>query len=194
LAVDIQSITMDLVHIDTRRLLLTGISPGDMTNIFERLPKPEVKKILGHRSEEAYLKEAFKQKSGYSSHNRSFLLFLLTDKASETIIGRCGLHKWNVEHKRAEIGYVMADARFKGKGLMTEAIKAIIDYGFTKMKLNRTEALVGIGNVPSLRIMEKFKFKKEGILRQYFHISTQFEDSVLFSKLYCEYIDEKSNR
>ena len=87
----------------------------------------------------------------------------------------------------------MEDERFKGKGLMTEAINAIIDYGFNKLNLNRIEALVGIGNVPSLRLMERYNFKKEGVLRQHYHVSDNFEDSLLFSKLYCEYIDEKTN-
>jgi ribosomal-protein-alanine N-acetyltransferase len=185
---------MNFKTIETSRLVLKGISPEDMKYIFENLTKPEIKKTLGHRSEEDYRKEEFKYKNGYSSYNRSFILFLLTDKDSDIIIGRCGLHNWNMEHKRAEIGYIMEDESFKGKGLMTEAVKAIIDYGFTNLNLNRIEALVGIGNVPSLRIMEKYNFKKEGVLRQHDYISDKFEDSVLFSKLHCEYIDEKAIR
>lgn len=126
---------MNFETIETSRLILKGISPDDMKYIFENLTKPEIKKILGHRSEEDYRKEEFKHKNGYSSFNRSFMLFLLTDKESNNIIGRCGLHNLNIEHKRAEIGYIMEDESFKSKGLMTEAINAIIDYGFNKMNL-----------------------------------------------------------
>jgi ribosomal-protein-alanine N-acetyltransferase len=165
-----------------------------MKYIFDNLTKFEIKKILGHRSEEDYLKEEDKHNNGYSSYNRSFMLFLLTDKESGNIIGRCGLHSWNTEHKRAEIGYVIADESYKRKGLMSEAVKAIIDYGFKKMNLNRIEALVGIGNAPSLRLMEKYDFKKEGLLRQHFHVSGTYEDAVLFSKLYSEYIVEKTKK
>lgn len=86
-----------------------------MKNIFENLPKTEIKKILGHRSDEDYKKEELKHKKGYASYNRSFLLFLLTDKESNNIIGRCALHNWNVEHKRAEIGYIMEYENFKRK-------------------------------------------------------------------------------
>jgi len=185
---------MSFVYLETSRLILKGISPGDMKYIFEHLTKPEIKKILGHRSEEDYRKEEFKYKNGYSSYNRNFLLFLLTDKESNTIIGRCGIHNWNKEHRRAEIGYIMEDESFRRKGLMTEAICAIIDYGFNYMKLNRIEALVGIENAPSLRLMKKYNFKKEGVLKQHLHISNQFEDSVLFSRLYCDYINEKKNQ
>ena len=82
--------------------------------------------------------------------------------------------------------------RFKRKGLMSEAVSAIIDHGFNKMNLNRIEALVRIGNVPSLRLMEKFHFIKEGVLRQHYYISDKYEDSILFSKLNNEYINEKN--
>lgn len=185
---------MNFEIVETTRLLLNGLSPIDMKHIFENYTKPEIKRILGHHSEEDYQKEEFKYKNGYSSYNRSFKLFLMTDKASNTIIGRCGIHNWNPEHRRAEIGYVMQNENYKRKGLMTETLGAIIEYGFNKMNLNRIEALVGIGNVPSLRLMEMFNFIKEGILRKHYYASGKYEDSVLFSKLYDEYIDEKDKR
>jgi [ribosomal protein S5]-alanine N-acetyltransferase len=182
---------MNFEIIETQRLLLKGLSPGDMQFIFEQYPKAEIKIILGHRTEEEFKKEAYKQKNGYSSYNRSFKLFLITAKATGYIIGRCGIHNWNVEHRRAEIGYVMEDEQYKRKGLMTEALGTIIEYGFTTMNLNRIEALVGSGNNPSLKLMEKYNFIKEGLLREHFYTEGKYEDSVLFSKLYREYISEQ---
>jgi ribosomal-protein-alanine N-acetyltransferase len=181
---------MNFEIIETERLILKGLSPADMKYIFEQHSKPEIKRILGHHSEEDYQKEESKYRNGYASYNRSFLLFLLTDKASDTIIGRCGLHNWNAEHRRAEIGYVMEDERYKKKGLMAEALGAVIKYGFTKMNLHRIEALVGTGNVPSLRLMEKNNFIREGLLREHYFIDDKYEDSALFSKLHKEYIAE----
>jgi ribosomal-protein-alanine N-acetyltransferase len=182
---------MDFEIIETNRLILSGISPEQMTYIFENLPKDEIKRILGHRSEEDYQKEESKHKNGYSSYNRSFILFLMTDKTSNIIIGRCGIHNWNIEHRRAEIGYVMGDEDYKRKGFMTEAVEVIIEFGFNNMNLNRIDALVGIGNIPSLRLMEKFNFVKEGVLRQHYIANDKFEDSVLFSKLKHEFINDK---
>lgn len=181
---------MNFELIETKRLLLKGLSPVAMNAVFENYSKAEIKRILGHRSEEAYLKEESKYKNGYSSYNRSFMLFLLTDKATETIIGRCGIHNWNNDHRRAEIGYVMEDETYKRKGLMSEAVEAVIQYGFEKMNLHRLEALVGTGNIPSLRMMEKYRFTKEGILRQHYYNAGKYEDSVFFSKLHEEYKSE----
>ncbi|MBI5214924.1 MAG: GNAT family N-acetyltransferase [Ignavibacteriae bacterium] len=178
---------MNLKILETNRLLLTGLTPADMKYIFENLPKPEIKKILGHRSEAEYLKEEQKQKNGYSSYNRSFVLFLLTDKESNKIIGRCGLHNWNVEHNRAEIGYVMEDEEFKQKKLMSEAVKSIIHYGFHQLHLNRIEALVGIDNIPSIKILENNNFRNEGVLREHMYVSNKFVDSYVYSLLRNEY-------
>lgn len=177
--------------LETPRLLLSGISPEQMRHIFENYPKEEIKRILGHRSEQEYEKEAGKHQNGYSSYNRSFRLFLLTDKASGTIIGRCGIHNWNADHRRAEVGYVMEDERYKRQGLMTEALAAVLEYGFRHLNLNRIEALVGADNIPSLRLMEKFGFTREGLLRQHYFDGDRFEDSILFSKLCREYMAEK---
>lgn len=177
--------------IETERLLLKGLTPQDMSYIFENLDKAEIMTLLGHRSEEDYLKEFYKYKNGYASYNRSFLLFLMTDKNTDTIIGRCGLHNYNVDHKRAEIGYVMEDEQFRQKGLMSEAVRSIIRHGFTQMHLNRIEALVGNNNIPSLKIMEKFRFIKEGVLRNHFFQNDHYEDSIVFSKLYGEYMQER---
>ncbi len=178
---------MNFLKLETPRLLLTGLSPADMHAIFTRLPKAEIKTLLGHRSEADYLKEEHKHKNGYASYNRAFLLFLLTDKASGKIIGRCGIHNWNEEHKRAEIGYVMEDETFKRKGLMSEALSKIIDHAFRELKLHRLEALVGSSNLPSLRLMEINGFKQEGRLKEHRLSGKRYEDSLFFALLSDEY-------
>lgn len=179
---------MDFKRIETNRLMLKGLFPQDMTILFEKYPKEEIKSILGHQSEEAYQKEAFKYQNGYSSYNRSFLLFLMEDKASGKIIGRCGLHNWNTDHARAEIGYFMEDESFKQKGLMSEAVEAIVDYGFKILNLNRIEALVADYNTASLRLLEKNGFVQEGVLRNHYLVNEVFEDSLMFAKLREEHL------
>lgn len=179
------------IIIETQRLKLTGYSPQDIAYIFENFSKDEVMKMLGHHSEEDYQKEEYKHKNGYASYNRDFILFLLTEKRTNVIIGRCGLHNWNKEHSRAEIGYNISDENFKRKGLMTEAVSAIIDYGFNQLNLHRIEALVGSNNVSSLKIIESNQFTKEGLLRQHYFVGDKYEDSILYSILNNEYIEKK---
>lgn len=175
--------------IETSRLILKLISSEEMFRIFNSLPQEEVMKILGHRTVADYEKEYAKHLGGYSTYNRKFIMFFLIDKQSGLIIGRCGIHNWNKDHRRAEIGYHMEDESFKQKGLMSEAVKAVIAYAFRELNLNRLEAMAGVDNVPSLRIIEKNGFTKEGRLRQHVVAGEHFQDSFTFSILASEYYE-----
>ena len=88
---------------------------------------------------------------------------------------------------RAEIGYAMEDESFLRKGLMSEAVKAILQLGFQELELNRIEANVDIQNIPSIKILEKNNFRKEVILREHVYNSDHFSDSVLYSILRKEF-------
>ncbi len=179
------------VRIETQRMNLVGYSVEEISFIFEKFEKSDIMKVLGHRNEADYQSELFKHQNGYATYNRSFLMFLLCDKPTQQVIGRCGLHNWNKEHKRAEIGYSMSDECFKQKGLMSEAVAAIIQYGFHTLQLNRIEALVGSENVASLKIIEGQNFIKEGVLRDHYALGDGYEDSIAFSLLRKEYLSEK---
>jgi len=177
---------MNFEVFNTNRLILKILSPDDFKYIFENNSKLEIKKILGHNSDEEFLKEKNKYENGYTTYNRSFIYFQIIEKDSNTIIGGCGFHNWYPDHRRAELGYVITKEEFKRKGIMSEALEVVIDYGFNKLNLHRIEALVGTQNIPSLKLVAKFNFIKEGVLRQHYFVDSQFEDSVMFSKLVVE--------
>ena len=174
---------MNFYTLETERLILRKLSPDDFKFIFENYSEDEIKNFLGHNSDEEYQKEKTKYEGGYTSYNRSFQYFQIIDKVTDSIIGHCGFHNWYFDHRRAELGYEITNDNFKRKGIMSEALKVIIDYGFNKMNLHRIEALVGSENIPSIKLMEKFNFYKEGFLRQHYFIEDNFENSIVFSKL-----------
>ena len=86
----------------------------------------------------------------------------------------------------------MVDDNFKQKGIMSEAVIAIIKFGLSSLQLKGIEAFVGSDNVPSLRIMEKNNFKKEGLLRKHCYVAGVYEDSIVFSILVDEYVGKKN--
>lgn len=181
------------IIIETQRLNLVGYSSQDINFIFENFSKEEIKITLGHQTDEDFQLEEYKYKNGYASYNRDFIIFLLTEKITNTVIGRCALHNWSKEHLRAELGYNISDDNFKRKGFMTEAVTSIIEYGFNKLNLHRIEALVGSNNIASLKIIENHHFTKEGLLRQHYFIDNKFEDSIVYSILHNEYTDKSTN-
>lgn len=174
---------MNFETLETERLILRKLSPEDFKYVFDNYSKEESMVFFGFQTEEEFQTGKQKSDKGYATHNRSIAFFQLIDKTSNTVIGACGFHNWYFDHRRAEIGYNMINDSYKNQGFMTEALEKIIDYGFTKMNLHRIEALVGTENIPSLKLMEKFNFTKEGVLKEHYFINNKFEDSVIFSRL-----------
>jgi ribosomal-protein-alanine N-acetyltransferase len=111
----------------------------------------------------------------------------MIDKATQQTIGGGGFHNWYADHKRAELGYALENESYKRKGLMTEALNFIIDYGFKNMELNRIEAFIGPNNIASLKLISKYNFTREGQLRQHYMKEGKLEDSIVFSLLREDY-------
>jgi [ribosomal protein S5]-alanine N-acetyltransferase len=174
---------MDFEVYKTDRLILRKLSPNVLRYIFENHSDQEIKALLGANSDEEFEKERKRHEGGYSTYNRSFEHFQILDKVSMHIIGGCGFHTWYLDHRRAEIGYSLTDENYRNKGIMSEAIKVVIEHGFTNMNLHRIEAFVATYNTPSLNLMAKFNFTREGLLREHYYVNDRFEDSVLFSRL-----------
>lgn len=173
--------------LNTERLTLRKITPETYAYVHSSYSDKELMKFFGLESDADLEKEKLKFRNGLTSYNKSFLWFHILDGKGKNI-GWCGYHTWFTQHARAEIGYGMNTDEHKGKGFMTEALEAVFDYGFYVMKLHRVEALIADYNKPSLKLVEKFGFTKEGVLREHYYVDGKPEDSVLFSLLKQEYV------
>ncbi|MFT3794302.1 GNAT family N-acetyltransferase [Flavobacterium sp.] len=177
---------MDFEIITTDRLYLRKLTDETFEALLKNASDEIVVQILAIRPEDLG-KERAKAKKGFGTFNKSLLIFQLIDKQSDAVIGWCGYHTWYRDHNRAEIGYGMSNEAVKAKGFMTEALAKIIDYGFAEMQLNRIEAMISPENVPSLKLVEKFGFTREGHLRSHYFKDGKYEDSLVFSLLKTEY-------
>jgi len=173
---------MKLEIIETDRLILRRLTDEDYGEIFGKLSDAEIMNMLYIRSLTELELERKKQQKGYSTFNKRMLTFQILNKHSLINIGWCGYHTWYIEHNRAEIGYGLIETE-RDKGYMSEALKVILNYGFEKMKLNRIEAFVGPDNISSNRLVEKFNFQKEGILREHYYNNGKLEDSIVYGLL-----------
>lgn len=178
---------MILETIETPRLLLQKLTSEVMTNIFKENNTETIKSILGLNDSEFEYQQNIYNK-GYESYNQSMLNFQLVEKKSKKIIGNCGYHTWNPKHQRAEIGYDLRLDEYKNKGYMKEALEKILEFGFAEMKLNRIEAVIDENNTPSLKLLQHFKFTREGRMRGHYWVGDNFEDSDLYSLLRIEFI------
>lgn len=117
----------------------------------------------------------------------SLLFFILLDKKNNLPIGECGFHTWNRTHRRAELFYFLRNDSDKNKGLMTEALAQVLKYGFDEMNLNRVQALIEDSNLPSKKLLNHFKFTKEGTLREDYVVNGTSENSECYSLLKQEW-------
>lgn len=99
----------------------------------------------------------------------------LEDKASGQLIGACGLFAWNRDWQKCGTGYELAEAAH-GRGLMREAMRAALGWGFAEMQLNRIEAQIHPDNQASIRLAESLGFVREGLLRQVGRWGGEFHD------------------
>jgi len=138
--------------------------------------------------------EKKKAQYGFRTYNKSYLMFLIIDRETSEILGYCGYHTWYLEHNRAEIGYGLYSDNWKGKGVMTEVLSTVLNYGFTEMNLRRVEAFISPDNVASLSTVKKFGFIREGQLRSHYVKGDNIEDSVVYSLLVNEYNSMNLNK
>lgn len=107
-------------------------------------------------------------------------------KAEDVLIGTIGYCAWDKQHHHAEVGYDMSP-EYWGRGLMPEALRAVVRYGFEEMALNRVQATTHTENLRSQRVLEKLGFQREGILREFYCRDEIYNDQVLFSLLRHEW-------
>ena len=182
----VDEILRDLPTLETDRLILRKMTPNDAGAVFAYASDPEVTRYViweTHRSIEdsrAFLElMAGKYESGGEPD------WGIVYKGDHRFIGTCGIVSWEPYHARAELGYALS-REYWGRGLMAEAVRAMISFGFDRMNLNRVEARCIAENAASARVMEKAGMLYEGTLRQRELIKGEHRDIKVYSALRSE--------
>lgn len=169
--------------IHTKRLLLRPVRMSDAQQIYEYSQDPQVALHVlwdAHRSihqTRAYIRFLLKQyRSGLPG---SFVIELSEEKR---VIGTIGFMWIQPENRSAEIGYSLSRA-YWNNGLMSEALCAVVDYGFQKLHLNRMEAQHESDNPASGRVMLHAGMRYEGRLRQRLYNKGRYVDVDLYAIL-----------
>ena len=104
----------------------------------------------------------------------------------EQVIGVIGTKKIDWLNRRVEVGYWIGRA-FQGQGIMTDACRAVVDYLFRKLELNRVEIHCATGNSKSAAIPRRLGFTLEGTRREAELVNGKFLDLLVFSMLKREW-------
>jgi len=167
--------------LETERLILRDISINDAPEIYFLRSDATVLTYLDKKPDdsEAVSIEWIRMVKKNQEDNNS-ILWGITEKGNNRLIGTISFWRLIKEHYRAEIGYVL-HPDYYGKGIMPEAMKAVLNYGFEKMQLHSVEANVNPANTGSIKALEKNGFVREAYFRENYYHDGKFLDSAIYS-------------
>jgi [ribosomal protein S5]-alanine N-acetyltransferase len=173
--------------LSTNRLLLQQIQPNDAEALFATFSDEEVMQFYGHEPHGSLTdtRQSIEQTQARYAR-REAIRWGITLKGEDRVIGSCGFHNFDTGFHCAETGYILNRA-FWRRGIMTEAVSAILTYGFTELGLHRIEAIIDIANEQSKGLLLKLGFTYEGNLRQRYFFRDRFEDEHYFGLLKHEW-------
>lgn len=133
---------------------------------------PFVDNVKTVKDTEQFVRNAMQQ---YADHNGIQAGIYYDGK----LAGVIGYHQVNWQHKWTSIGYWLGN-EFVGKGLVTNSMRAFIDFAFEYLKLNRIEVRVAVGNIRSRTIPKVLGFNEEGRLRDAEWLYDHYVDQVVY--------------
>ena len=175
--------------LETKRLVLREMRPEDAEAIFQLFGDEEVMRYrdvltFTHLEEAqqflALVRARYEQ--GEEMH------WGITLKGKDSLIGTCG-YSWHLGPQFGAIGYDLVRLYWK-QGIMTEAVQALLRFGFEVRNLHRVEARVRLGNDASMRLLQRLGFQEEGMLRESLFLDNHFYSVKVFSLLKSEFMDE----
>lgn len=176
---------MNETEIETERIRLRLIDRSDLDSIhtLHSLPETDKYNALGipNSIEEtkAIIEPWIKENRSEEIKNYTFAI---DNKSNGKFMGLFGLKIGHQKYKRAEVWYKIHSDYWK-KGYATEALKAIIDFGFDALKLHRIEAGCAVENIGSIKVLEKSGMLREGRLRQILPLKSGWSDNFQYSIL-----------
>jgi ribosomal-protein-serine acetyltransferase len=177
---------LDRKHLELTdgKITLRPSRSGDIETMYQAIRESlaELAPWLPFAHEDYSIRETknwIKQRAKEWKKGRSYE-FVILDAKDGTIIGGCGLNRIDKESRRANLGYWVRTSQ-TGQGVATAATLLLAKWGFEALKLIRIEILVAAGNERSLRVAEKVRAQREGILRNRLYIHDKAHDAVMHS-------------
>ena len=171
----------------TARMLLRPLRAEDASAVFNYAHDPEVTRYTqwdAHRTIEDSRRLIEQTIAAYQRGENAELAIEL--KSEKKVIGTCGLINLSADHCRGELVFAMAKEHWGG-GIMGEALKAMLAFGYGALQLNRIFAKVDPDNMKTILVLKRDTWQFEGTLRQEVKVRGTFRDVKLYSLLKREF-------
>lgn len=166
----------------TERICLRALRRSDSDQLYEWINSRELVLLssafhpVSELEHEAWMEAMIAQRS-------DLVIFVIEDRATVTAIGTCQLHNINWRHRHAELQIRIGDAASRGKGLGTEAVRLMCQFGFADLNLHRIFLHVFANNIRAITAYEKAGFTREGLLKDAAYIDGKYQDVVSMGKV-----------
>jgi RimJ/RimL family protein N-acetyltransferase len=173
--------------LDTPRLRLRPYRASDAAAMFALYSDPRVMRYWSfppwreQAQAAAYLERAIAETGA-----GQVLAWAMALREDDLLVGTATLHSWHRDQGRAEIGYSLSPSH-QGRGLASEALRAVLGHAFGALALRRVEADVDPRNQASCRLLERLGFRHEGLLRARWEVAGEVCDSALYGLLAGEF-------
>lgn len=179
-------------NLETPRLLLRKLSLADADDLFYVFSDEETTNYVPREKHADKMVTINHIENLIKRMNEGIsFVWSVIDKIDNRVIGTANLYF--KQDRAASIGAVISSERW-GKGIATEALKEIIDFGFNKMKLIRIEGKCELNNIASEKVLKKLGMTYEGTLRKEVIIKDIPRDAKIYSVLIEEYNALRTNK
>lgn len=175
--------------LETERLILRAHKNADAKALFSLRTNNKVMRYIDRENpknlEETEAKIKLMQ-NGFD--NKTPIAWVIAFKETpNNMIGEIGFYRTDLANYRAEVGY-MLHPDFWRRGLISEALRNVINFGFREMKLHSISANINPGNDASRQILLKHGFEKEAYFKEDYYFQGKFLDSEIYG-LINHYLD-----
>ncbi len=146
-----------------KRITLRAVEQDDIPEILHYFNDLEVRRFLhmitpvSTEEEEKWIQEITRQRKACTH-----FLFTIELQKPKQFLGICGLNNVDWIHRSAELGIALSNKQYWGKGLGTEAIQLLVQFGFNTLNLHRIYLTVFEDNLRAQRVYEKIGFTRTG--------------------------------
>jgi ribosomal-protein-alanine N-acetyltransferase len=180
-------VSSDFPTLETNRLLLRPLELGDAPAIHAYQSDAEFHRYVSTEppTSPEVIGEMVKDWLALAAEKRR-PVWVMVAKESHRVIGTISFNALGLKNSCGQLGYEVAREQW-GKGIATEAVRAVLGHGFGTMGLNRIAAYCWDGNVASQRVMEKAGMRYEGTLREVRYAKGAYHDMRLYARLASEW-------
>jgi len=169
-----------------KKIYLRALEEDDLKNLVTWLNDAKVTYYL-QQAERPPTINYLKKMYDVEGKNEKDIVFAIIDKKTNKHVGWTGLFEISYISKHGEFRVFIGEKSFWKKGIATEALKLLIEYGFNKLNLHRIFAGTNIESKAVQAMFTKLFMIKEGVFKESLYRNGKYYDTIHFGILKKEY-------